>query len=170
MDDIPEHLVDISRKAIASAKNGKPWPAGIEKLYEWLETSSGPDDCFFGVEISNRQLTDDDLRDWEEDSSKNITDADRIRFARETICRELSKGPSDERLIAYYTICDRGNCAILGAVIKSLGQGGDDFIWYGPYLSVEEFCAGLKECGWIFEEKDITPEHEKEMLQNWGRD
>jgi hypothetical protein len=176
LPNMPEELWEIRDAAVEHVLTNAPLPPDIERLYEWLESDGWDalidawvdEELVMNLEKLSSYFSDSELED------DTITNGIRVEHARWWISKSITNSESlddfDFKSVHSYEIKRQdGKSAIIGCTIASMGQSGDEVVWYGVFPTRREFLNRLKESGyWVLQ--DIEAIDDATILALWQKD
>lgn len=176
IQSLPNHLQSIANNVLAHIHEGSSAPENIDELIAWFE-DDGWDEIVGAwsdervvlklYEIATR-FDDREFRAWE-DVKREITDEERVGFARRQIDYVLD--------VMYESFCpsvhsvelndNGGKTAVLGWLVEiSVGGASPDFC--GVYADRDQFHQAIRENGHLFHD-EIESLSDDQILKLWQR-
>jgi hypothetical protein len=160
--DLPSDFQANLNRILASYRGGTKTPDGLISIQNWLEGDgwealmNQPDEQLainLGY-FAQRYFQDSLLReDLGVQSDKNISDSDRVRWARGHLERALQED-ANNLLFGVHTYelkATNGISAVLGCLVGIQGQAGPVFEWRGLWDSRDAYLGALGNDGdhWV---------------------
>ena len=176
--EIPESLWPLRDAAIDYAIKGGEEP-DIKALHEWFEVD-GWDAIIAGWNyealviklyyLAWSSFEDDEFAALEDIEVNEITDAMRLKYARDLL--EKASSGEDDYLCPSVHSCkierENGDSAILGSYMEIHGQGGPVVTWWGIFKDDESFIESLKQSDHVLiDEIDIITD--EKILSLWKK-
>ena len=146
---MPTAVAAIHDAAVASAHGEGPRPRNFHKLFDWLFWNAGETEfdqpCF---SIGSLNLSDADVRDdLELGEGEEVTDEQRLQFARREIDRLWSDGEGVGYAQAFKLERSDGKQVFLCGTSWMAGQGGHQTNCDGLHSSQRHYLQSLRRAG-----------------------
>lgn len=146
---MPTAVAAIHDAAVASAHGEGPRPRNLQKLFDWLFWNGGETEfdhpCF---SIGSLNLSDADVRDdLELGEGEEVTDEQRLQFARRKIDRLWSDGEGVGYAHAFKLERSDGKQVFLCGTSWMAGQGGHQTNCDGLHSSQRHYLHRLRRAG-----------------------
>lgn len=128
-----------------------------------------------GMQISADQWSDTEMIGYDGVSENEVTDAKRIKFARELMLRDARDVEQATHFEAVKIKSSDKESAWAMFQVQILGQGGPSVDCFGIFRNMREFWKRFREAGWVDTGKITCAEDtkrwvtDKQILKQWSK-
>ena len=175
--DLPENLWNIRDEIVDNFLNNVDASKNIGIIQEWLE-SDGVDNLWssdgiqgFAIHLftlAQFRFFDSELKYYIDKDDGVLTDAMRIKFAREIISEVIEGDDNTYGIHSVKLEKEDGKLIYLACTQESQGQNGLVYAWFGPFKNLDQLLDETAKEGYFFT-GNIDAITDQEILAVWNK-